>query len=33
MAGVEVTFSDGVLAVATSPIMVTHTGVVSYLIL
>ena len=33
MAGVEVTFSNGVFAVATSPVVATHTSVVSYLIL
>ena len=33
MAGVEVTLCNGVLAVVTSPVVVTHTGVVSYLIL
>ena len=33
MAVVEVTLCNGILTVATSPAMVTDTGVVSYLIL
>ena len=33
LAGVRVTLCDGNLTVATSPVMATHTDVVSYLIL